>query len=70
MHLERFPDARDTPRGVQEWWLPAPLSDCPLPEITRTLWRMVADGQLVATRLVNGTYLFARNSDAQPSADR
>ncbi|MDO6416109.1 hypothetical protein Q4F19_17115 [Sphingomonas sp. BIUV-7] len=67
-HLRRFPDASDTPRGVQEWWLPAPLSGCPLPEITQTLWRMVADGQLVATRLVNGTFVFALNPSAHPFA--
>lgn len=66
-HLAWYPDARDTPRGVQEWWLPEPVRGCSLEDITHTLWRMVDDGELVATSLVNDTTLFARNPSASGS---
>lgn len=60
-YLERYPDASDTARGIQEWWLPAEHRDRPLREIERILWTMVDDGRLVAAALDNGTVLFARS---------
>lgn len=65
-YLERFPNARDTARGIQEWWLPPSLRDRPFVEVQRALWRLVGRGQVVALSLSNTTTLFAK---APPSPD-
>lgn len=63
-HLERSPEASDTVRGIQEWWLPARHRDRSLHDIERILWAMVADGRLLATIVGDGTVLFARGPGA------
>jgi hypothetical protein len=60
-YLERCPDASDTARGIQEWWLPGQHRDRSLRDIERILWAMVEDGRLLASALENGAVLFARN---------
>ena len=65
-HLERYPDASDTARGIQEWWIPAQHHGRSLRDIERTLWGMVEDGRLLASTLENGTVLFAGNRAAMP----
>jgi len=62
----RHPDARDTARGIQEWWLSAQHRDRSLHDVERTLWAMVEDGRLVASVLGNRTVLFARNPEREP----
>jgi hypothetical protein len=65
-HLERSPEASDTVRGIQEWWLPAQHRDRSLHDIEHILWTMVEDGRLVASIAGDGTVLFARGPKAPP----
>ena len=58
-YLQRHPDARDTVRGIQEWWLPPQLRQLPRETLEIVLWRLVDRGELQAARLGNGTILFA-----------
>jgi hypothetical protein len=58
-YLRRFPNARDTSRGVQEWWLPPSLRDRPFAELESALRRLVANGDVAASVLSNGTTLFS-----------
>jgi hypothetical protein len=59
-HLRRFPDARDTARGVHDWWLAPGLRDASLAAVERALQRLVVAGQLVAVVMPDGSTLFAR----------
>lgn len=65
-HLERSPEASDTARGIQEWWLPAHHRGRSLHDIERILWAMVADGRLLASTVGDGTVLFARGPRTLP----
>lgn len=65
-HLERSPEASDTVRGIQEWWLPAQHRDRSLHDIEQILWAMVADGRLLVSTVGDGTVLFARGPRAPP----
>jgi hypothetical protein len=67
-YLDRFPEARDTARGIQEWWLPPCRREIPLAALERLLWRLVDEGHLAASKLPNGTILFAGKPRA--SAER
>lgn len=62
-YLDRYPDARDSARGVRDWWLPPSLQGAALAEVEQALWRLVDDGRMVAIPLANGTLLFARAPD-------
>ena len=64
-HLDRHPDASDTARGIQDWWLPAQHRGRSVGDIERILWAMVDDGRLLATTLdIGAVVLFARNPRA------
>lgn len=62
-HLRRFPDARDTARGVHDWWLAPGLRDASLAAVERALRCLVATGQLVALVMPDGSTLFAKPPD-------
>ncbi|MGH6899861.1 MAG: hypothetical protein ACREJ5_25465 [Geminicoccaceae bacterium] len=62
-HLRRFPDARDTARGVHDWWLAPELRGASLAAVERALRRLVAAGRLVAVVMPDGSTLFARPPD-------
>jgi hypothetical protein len=66
-HLERSPEASDTARGIQEWWLPAQHRHRSLHDIERILWAMVADGRLLVSAVGDGTVLFARGPRTPPA---
>jgi hypothetical protein len=59
-YLRRFPNARDTVRGVREWWLPRALRDRPLAEVEQALARLVHGGQVVVRTVANGVSLYAK----------
>ena len=65
-HLERSPEASDTVRGIQEWWLPPRHRARSPHDIEQILWTMVADGRLLASIAGDGTVLFARGAEAEP----
>ena len=65
-YLRRFPNARDTVRGVREWWLPRALRDRPLAEVERALARLVETRQVVVRTLANGVSLYAKAPPAAP----
>jgi hypothetical protein len=69
-YLEMFPNARDTTRGIQEWWLPPALRDRPFAEVEQALWRLVGEGHVVASPLSNGAALFAKAPQAPPRDPR
>jgi hypothetical protein len=58
-HLRRFPDARDTARGVHDWWLAPCLRDASLAAVERALRRLVAARRVVAVVMPDGSTLFA-----------
>lgn len=58
-YLQRHPEARDTARGIQEWWLPPQLRQLPRETLEIVLWQLVDRGELQVARLSNGTILFA-----------
>jgi hypothetical protein len=62
-HLRRFPDARDTARGVHDWWLAPDLRGASIATVERVLWRLVAAKRLVAVVMPDATTLFARMPD-------
>ena len=62
-HLRRFPDARDTARGVCDWWLAPDLRGASLPAVERALRRLVAAKRLVAVVMPDGSTLFAKPPD-------
>ena len=62
-HLRRFPNARDTARGVRDWWLGPELDDASLAEVEAALWRLVAAGRVVAVFMPDGGTLFAKAPD-------
>ena len=59
-HLRRFPDARDTARGVHDWWLAPDLRDASVAAVERALRRLVAAKRLVAVVMPDGSTLFAK----------
>lgn len=59
-HLRGFPNARDTARGVRDWWLAPELDDASLAEVEQALRRLVAAGRVVAVRTPDGGSLFAK----------
>lgn len=59
-HLRRFPNARDTVRGVHDWWLGPELDGATLAEVESALWRLVAAERLVAVFMPDGGTLFAK----------
>ena len=59
-HLRRFPNARDTARGVRDWWLGPELDDATLAEVEFALQRLVDAGRVVAVPTPDGGTLFAR----------
>ena len=59
-HLRRFPNARDSARGVRDWWLGPELGHTPLAEVELALERLVAAGRVVAVPTPDGGTLFAR----------
>ena len=59
-HLRRFPNARDTARGVRDWWLGPELDDASLAEVEDALSRLVAAGRVVAVSMPDGGVLFAK----------
>jgi hypothetical protein len=62
-HLRRFPDARDTARGVHDWWLAPDLRGASLAAVERALWRLVAAKRVVAVVMPDGSTLFAKPPD-------
>jgi hypothetical protein len=62
-HLRRFPDARDTARGVHDWWLAPELRGASLAAVERALWRLVAAKRVVAVVMPDGSTLFAKPPD-------
>ena len=62
-HLRRFPGARDTARGVHDWWLAAELRGASLAAVECALRRLVAAGRLVAVVMPDGSTLFAKPPD-------
>jgi hypothetical protein len=63
-HLRRFPDARDTARGVHDWWLAPHLRGASPATVERALWRLVAAKRLVAVVMPDASTLFAKAPDA------
>lgn len=59
-HLRRFPNARDTARGVRDWWLGPELDDATLAEVEFALQRLVDAGRVVAVPTPDGGTLFAK----------
>jgi hypothetical protein len=59
-HLRRFPDARDTARGVRDWWLAPDLRNTSLAAVERALRRLVAARRVVAVVMPDGGTLFAK----------
>ena len=59
-HLRRFPNARDTARGVRDWWVGPELDDASLTEVEWALQRLVAAGHVVAVPTPDGGTLFAK----------
>ena len=66
-HLDRFPNARDAVRGIQEWWLPPNLREIPLAVLERLLWRLVDQGHLSASEQPDGPALFGGKPRAPPT---
>ena len=62
-HLQRFPDARDTARGVHDWWLAPDLRGASLAAVERALGRLVAARRLAAVVMPDGSTLFAKPPD-------
>lgn len=69
-HLRRFPDARDTARGVRDWWLGPELNDASLAEVELALQRLVDGGRAMALPTPDGGTLFAKPPDGRPRARR
>jgi hypothetical protein len=59
-HLRQFPNARDTARGVRDWWLGHELDGASLAEVESALWRLVAAERVVAVFMPDGGTLFAK----------
>lgn len=59
-HLRRFPNARDTARGVRDWWLGPELEDATLAEVELALRRLVDAGGVAAVPTPDGGTLFAK----------
>ena len=71
-HLERHPNARDTARGVRDWWLPSELRGVPVDKVERVLRRLVADGRLWAFVSNAGDTQFGRvavGGEPRPESD-
>lgn len=62
-HMRRFPNARDSARGVRDWWLGPKLDDASLAEVEGALSRLVAAGCVVAVLMPDGGVLFAKAPD-------
>jgi hypothetical protein len=69
-YFELHPDAADTALGIQQWWLPAPLLEEPLPFIEIALDRLVESGVVRRTEHGDGnvSYSSARQSRLQDSS--
>ena len=63
-HLRRFPDARDTARGICDWWLAPHLRGASLAAVERALCHLVTAKRLVAVVMPDGSTLFAKSPDA------
>jgi hypothetical protein len=62
-HLRRFPAARDTARGICDWWLAPHLRGASLSAVERALRRLVTAKRLVAVVMPDGSTLFAKSPD-------
>lgn len=58
-YLQRNPDAADTLRGVMSWWLPAQFHEKAEKDVEQAMERLVAQGDLTKTVLVDGSILYA-----------
>lgn len=63
-YLRRNPDAADTLDGIVSWWLPVASGRVEASRVERALERLIADGHVAKSVLVDGTVLYARASGA------
>ena len=55
-------NAADTLEGIVSWWLPVGQRNVDRARVESILGRLVADGAVKATSLVDGTVLYSRGS--------
>ena len=61
-YLEHNSSAADTLDGIVDWWLPIEQRGMDRDKIDLALERLVADGLVKTTCLIDGTVLYSRGS--------